>query len=260
VTGFSALLGGLAAEGDGFALDLPESWTQGRTAYGGLSAALCVEAARLTFPDLPPLRALLVSFAGPASGRLTAKARLVRRGKSAAVMEAAVDGEAGPATRALLTYGAARASGVTHGDLVAPAVPGPDGSESYLGRAQGPRFAENFEMRLAAGNRPMSGGDPRMTLWCRHRDASGTDPATAFVALPDAPPPAAMASFTAPAPISTMSWSLDFAAPPPPPDDWVLVETVSDSAADGYSVQSSRFFDANGHAIALARQTVAVFA
>ncbi|MEK7264701.1 MAG: acyl-CoA thioesterase domain-containing protein, partial [Pseudomonadota bacterium] len=47
-----------------------ENWLQGRTIYGGMTAALCLEGALRTFPDLPPLRSAQISFVGPAEGEV----------------------------------------------------------------------------------------------------------------------------------------------------------------------------------------------
>ena len=67
----------------GFATAIPEDWMQGRTSYGGFSAALALEAARGLAPDLPPLRSAQVSFVGPLSGEVEVRARMLRRGKNA---------------------------------------------------------------------------------------------------------------------------------------------------------------------------------
>ena len=56
MTPFSSMLGTMTRSEDDFAITLPPDWLQGRTAYGGLSAALCVQAALRAHPDLPPLR------------------------------------------------------------------------------------------------------------------------------------------------------------------------------------------------------------
>lgn len=259
--GFGGLLGGLAADGDGFVLALPESWTQGRTAYGGLTAALCVEAARRGLPGLPPLRAAQFAFAGPASGTLRVTPRLVRQGRSAAVVAVDLDGEAGPAVRAILTHGAARESAIAHARLPAAAAPAPDACQPFFPRGMGPRFAVNFDVRFAGGSIPFSGGEPDMAVWVRHRDAAGVDPVVALIAAADAPPPASMVSFRQPGPMSTMTWGLDLvAADPGPADGWRLVRTSSEQAADGYSAQAMTIFDAAGVPVAVARQTVAVFA
>jgi len=111
----------LAPEAGGLAIDLPGDWLQGRTAYGGLTGALCVEAAGRLHPDLPPLRDAHFALAGPASGRLVVQANVVRQGRSAVVIEASVTGDAGPAARALLTYGAGRDSRVLQMGAAPPA-------------------------------------------------------------------------------------------------------------------------------------------
>jgi hypothetical protein len=111
----------LAPEAGGLAIDLPADWLQGRTAYGGLTGALCVEAAGRLHPDLPPLRDAQFALAGPASGRLVVQANVVRQGRSAVVIEASVTGDAGPAARALLTYGAGRDSRVLQMGAAPPA-------------------------------------------------------------------------------------------------------------------------------------------
>ena len=82
----------------GFRLAIPESWHQGRTAYGGLTAALALHAARqVGGADLPPLRSAQVSFVGPVYGEIEARARVLRRGRNAVWIAAELlrDGEVG---------------------------------------------------------------------------------------------------------------------------------------------------------------------
>jgi acyl-CoA thioesterase len=140
-------------------------------------------------------------------------------------------------------------------------VPPPAHCVAFFPAGAGPRFAANFDMRLAAGARPMSGGEPAFALWVRHRDAGAANPLAALVALADALPPAAMVAFARPAPISTMTWALDLLSAP---DDgagaWRLLRSASEHAADGYSVQAMMLWDERGRPLCLGRQTVALFA
>ena len=53
------------------ATTIPETWKQGRTAYGGLTAALCLQAAMPLAGGLP-VRAAQVAFVGPVNGTVTA--------------------------------------------------------------------------------------------------------------------------------------------------------------------------------------------
>ena len=52
----------LEAMDGGWALDAPPSWSQGRTLYGGMTAALCWAAVGRSVPGLPPVRSAQFTF------------------------------------------------------------------------------------------------------------------------------------------------------------------------------------------------------
>ena len=84
---------------------------------------------------------------------------------------------------------------------------------------------------------------------------------TGLLALADAPPPAAMALFKAPAPISTMTWSIEVLDAPTPGDDgWRLIRSEAEQIEGGYSSQSMSIWDEAGAPLLVSRQCVAVFA
>src|SRR6185503_8709392 len=165
MTGFSELIA------SDFPIVLTEDWLQGRTAYGGLSAALCVEAARRAVPDLPPLRSAQFTFIGPASGPLSAGTEVLRRGKSAVFVGVDLSGDAGIATHALLSFGIARPSVITHQTLTMPKGNSITDSEPFFpGDRPLINFQRHFESRFAGGARPFSpGADPEYLIWFRHR-------------------------------------------------------------------------------------------
>ncbi len=259
------------AEQDGaYTLQAPPEWSQGRTLYGGMTTALSAVVAQRAAPGLPPLRSAQVAFVGPASGRLSFTPGLLRQGKSSVILGVDCRSEAGMAARAIFTYGAERDSGIAHdfsarSDL-AVAPPGPDACPPFAGPGVlTPTFFQNFDVRLAAGLLPASGGGaPDFTVWVRHLDAAGVDPVVALLALADAPPPAVMVQFKAFAPISTMTWGIDLfhpiAAGDAAADDWHLLRTHSEQAAHGYSLQAMEVWNAAGARVAAARQMVALFA
>lgn len=262
MTSFSDLIAAIARDGDGFVTRVSDDWTQGRTAYGGLSGALCVEGAQRALADLPPLRSAQFAFVGPATGQLRIRPTLLRRGKSTAFVGVDLEGEAGLATRALLCFGAARASRLTHPAPHAAKVPPPQACEDFFRHAPpGLGFAQHFDGRLAQGPLPFSrAGAPDMMLWLRHRDDSLRPSAVALLALADAPPPASLVLFDKPAPISTMTWSIDILTEDLTTDDgWWLVRTSADHVANGYSGQTMAVWNASGAPVAAARQNVAVF-
>lgn len=255
-----AALDGLAEDAGAFCIEAPEGWTQGRTLYGGMTAALCAEAARRRFADLlPPLRSAQFAFTGAAAGRLRFEPALIRQGRSSAFV--AVDGfaEGDQVARALFAHGADRQSGVGHDAAAMPTAPGPQDCAPFF---DGPRggFFQNFEMRLAAGARPLTpGAEPGFTVWVRHLDDAGVDPVVSLLALADSLPPAAMVAFPSPAPISTVTWSLDLLQPIAA-GGWRLLASQSEQAADGYSLQAMSLWSAEGRRLAVGRQTVAIFA
>jgi hypothetical protein len=114
-------------------------------------------------------------------------------------------------------------------------------------------------MRLAAGQRPLAGGEPSFTCWSRFARPQAVEPLTGLLALADALPPAAMVSFPAPAVISSMTWSIDLDQVPADADGWFLQRATAEDSADGYSRQAMTLWDAAGRRLFAARQTVAIF-
>jgi acyl-CoA thioesterase len=255
----AAVLSSLLPDNSAFALDAPPSWGQGRTLYGGMTAALGWAAAARAFPDLPPLRSLHAAFVGPAAGRLLLQPEVLRQGRSATTVGVDVRGEAGLAARLTFFCGAPRPSRVEHQRVQAPAVRPPDGLPAVLTPGQAPTFAGHFDIRHAAGNLPLSGGEPEMVMWARLRDGDGVEPVTSLIALADVLPPAAMTVFPEPGVISTLSWSFDLDRLPVDSGAWYLCRAVAESSADGYSRQAMDLFDEQGRRILAGRQTVAIF-
>src|SRR3569623_3242332 len=95
---------------NGFRVTIPGDWLQGRTTYGGLSAALALHAAQGIEPDLPPLRSAQVAFIGPLAGEVTVTAPRLRRGRTAAFIQADVTSDAGLGLRATIEFMAAQPS------------------------------------------------------------------------------------------------------------------------------------------------------
>ncbi|MDF1855264.1 thioesterase family protein [Pseudooceanicola sp.] len=253
------VLDGFSGEGAAQSIAAPEAWGQGRTLYGGMTAALCWHAATRALPDLPPLRGAQLAFVGPAQGQLEFTVSLLRRGRNSAVVQVACIGAAGPAASAIFTCANPRDSHVAHDLVPAPAAPAPETCEVF--HRKPPKllsFPAKFDIRLVSGSRPLSGGTPEMLVWTRLLDEAGVDPVTVLLATADVLPPGAMAEMSAWAPVSTMTWGVDFFQPVTA-TGWHLLHTYSDQAADGYSLQGSDMWDASGRRVLTARQIVAIF-
>lgn len=259
-----AVVDQLEPSGDAFVIAAPEDWGQGRTLYGGMTAALAYEAVRRGLGDLGPLRSAQLTFIGPASGKLRFEPKLLRRGRSSAIVGAECFNEEGQAARATFVFGAARESKVAHEYLTMPSVAAPDAVQPF--RKEGPNaprgFWNNFETRLAKGGRLFENDAPlpEFAVWTRFLDAGGAEPITALLALADCLPPAAMVHFPTPAPISTMTWTVDVLQQPASVDGWHLLWASSEHAADGYSMQAMTLWNDAGVPLAVGRQAVAIFA
>ena len=257
------VLAGLGAgrPAEGFAFEVPDEWRQGRTLYGGLNAALCVQAAQRAFGPAGELRTVEIAFVAPVAGRVRYEPVVLRRGRSVTFVGVDCLGDAGLASRAILAFGAGRENAVRSAAEPAVPVPAPDDCPP-LPVADGlPTFLAQMEVRFAAGSMPFSAGEPAFAMWVRHRDASGVAPATALVAVADTLPPAALAQvdLSEPHPASSITWTIDLAPPAPDPEGWYLLETRSEQTADGYSLQLMRGFAPDGRLVAAGRQTVAIF-
>ncbi|MBL8543231.1 MAG: thioesterase family protein [Hyphomonadaceae bacterium] len=254
----------LSPAADGFVIDAPEEWSQGRTLYGGMTAALAYEAVKRTHGELAALRSAQFSFIGPATGRLRFTAALLRRGRSSTVIAADCFNEEGPAARALFVFGATRESKVAHEFLQRPEVAAAEACPSFRkeGGAAPRGFWNNFETRLAGGHRLLdkSAARAEFAVWTRFLDTGGADPTTALLAIADCLPPAAMVVFPQPAPISTITWGVDIAHVPSSADGWRLLWSGSEHAGEGYSLQNMAMWSEAGELIAVGRQAVAIFA
>ena len=252
-----AILAG-ATRGEGsLSAVIPETWQQGRTAYGGLSTVLALAAARRLADDLPPLRSATISFVSPLAGAVEARATLVRRGRSTSFVDAEVAGADGVGLKAGFVFMAARDSTIRHDDNPLPPVTDPD-TAAVAFRKGGPGFAANIEWRHAAAER--RAGVPELLLWVRLRDRDGLDAEAGLLALADALPPGAMPLMTEPRPISSITWLINLLTPTPETGDgWWLLRSTAHHAAGGFSSQHMTMWNRAGTCVAQGMQSVAIF-
>lgn len=263
MTSYTDLLASLQPKAD-TTIDahIPESWMQGRTTYGGLTAALSFKGALGLVGDIP-IRSAQVAFVGPVGGDVTIKPTLLRRGKNTAFVNVDIVSETGVAAQSIFAFGLVRESALNFDDMPMPNVPAPEDIESFFDKGRPrPGFTQNFDMLLATGGRPVSGSDdPAIGLWMRHLDPKTPQDATAILAIGDAPPPAAMSMLKVPGRISSMTWMAEFMTDniQTDPEGWYFAQHTAQLAKDGYSSQSMRLWNRYGQPILVGRQTIAVF-
>jgi acyl-CoA thioesterase len=239
----------------GFTTAIPADWMQGRTAYGGLSTALALDAALQVEPDLPPLRSAQISFIGPLAGDVTVTATRLRRGRNAAFVQADVASAAGLGLRATFVFMAAIGSAIAHDAAPrAPRTPPPGDAALYVGPAE--FFTGNFEFF----DDKSALGPAEWLRWARLRGPDGLDPLVGLMAIADALPPAAFRLSERPVPLSSLTWIANILTPQPSTDDgWWLLHASADRAVDGYSSQRMTIWNAAGEPVVEAMQGVAIF-
>lgn len=258
----SEALDGLEERDGYFFIDAPAEWAQGRTLYGGMSAALAHEAAIRSVEELPQLRSGQFLFVGPAEGRLRFEVELMRQGRSTAMVAVEATSDKGVVLRANLAFGSARDSRVDISPPPLPDVKTPEEAGSLFPeeKERAPGFIANFDVKLAGGSQGFSGGDAEFWIWARYREAPQCHPVTALLAMADVPPPSAIVKFPGPAPLSTLSWQIDLLDLPDDIDPWILHHCRAEEASGGYSPQEMQHWDAKGRCLALGRQLFAIFA
>ena len=243
----------------GFAATIPENWMQGRTSYGGFSAAMALDAAQRLVPGLPPLRSAQVSFVGPLAGAVEVRARLLRRGRNASWISAEVTSEAGVGLTATFVFmGPVESSTLHLHNLPAPAglIGAPDAAQFPEGR--GPTVARHFDRRFALPR--AADKQPELTWWVRLKDAEGLDPMVALLLVGDALPPGVMPLMEAWSPVSSMTWLINLLTPlPQTTDGWYLLRAAGNYAEQGCSSQDMAIWNADGTAVAVGMQSIAIF-
>lgn len=257
MTGLAAILAAAEPVEGGFRATIPSGWLQGRTAYGGLSSALAIHAARAVEAGLPPLRSALVSFIGPLSGDVTVSASVLRRGRNAAFVQADIVSDAGLGYRATYTFMAERESAIAI-DTRPPAPETPPEADAKLYVGPPDFFTGNFEYL----DRKSPLAPAEWQRWVRLREREGLDPMVELMAIADALPPAALKLLGGKlAPLSSLNWMVNLLTDAPRADDgWWLLNAKADHARAGGSSQTMRMWNARGELVAEGMQSVAIFA
>ncbi len=258
---FSAILDTVVRAGDGWQAQVSEDWLQGRSAFGGLQAALAWRAMRELAPADWSLRTLQTTFVAPVpAGTLRIAAQVLRTGKNALQIEARLlDGDA---TLCLLVgvFGAARASAVA----LAPTQPAIEAqaprSFPFIAGLT-PNFTQHFEANWLHGGFPYSGStDPQQVIELSLRDQATVE-AGHVLAMTDFVPPVALSMFREPVAGSSLTWMVELLRDRY--DDLALsrwrVDARMLAARDGYTEQDVMLWGPRGEPVALSRQCMVVF-
>lgn len=260
--------------------EISEDWLQGRSAFGGLQAALALAAMRQLTGVGAPLRVLQTTFMAPVpQGLVSLRAQVLRAGKSVTHVEARIEAEGNTLALFVGVFGAGRPSSIVV-PMAVPALPekGPEGLRDLpFARGIAPNFLQYYAMRWAEGGWPFSNTPGATTrIWLKSREAApsvtqfGEHAAElALVALADAIPSPAISWLKTPAPASSLTWTLELIEPVPAPGDdqsfgvghaYWRIDSEIHSAKEGYIAQTAIVHSPDNRPVALSRQSVVIFA
>ena len=253
------------------AIDVSPDWLQGRTTFGGLSAAFAVQAMRdaaapRAWPADVVLRALQMSFVGPVgAGTVDIEAQILREGRSIRQVQSTLRQNGAIVGVALGVFAADRPSAVDPAHLEQPPARAAPGSLPRLGlhtRSER-QFLRHFDMRWDDG--PMPGqwrpaADPRR-IHLRLADGDGLDDELATVLLADVSPTPVLGSFKAPVPGSSVTWALELQPlrPAAPTEGWWRADNESVIVKAGLVNHAARLWAPDGRLAALGHQLVAIY-
>lgn len=244
---------------------IPKSWSQGRTVFGGISAAMIYQAIASQITDGRVLRAYTTSFVGPLQVDVpfTIDVTCLRTGKNVSYFSAQIVQNQKVSVFVQACFGQGRKSKIqventdTHNmdlPLKAKFIP--------LIPKVTPKFFQHFELAIQKGGMPFLGHkDCAYHGFIRYKKSPKQISDAHLIAMIDAWPPATLQQLRWPAPASTVSWNIEFLHPHREVEgsDWFAYKAETRQAGNGYSHTEATIWNKHNDVIALSRQTVAVF-
>jgi acyl-CoA thioesterase II len=246
-------------------ISVPKDWSQGRTVFGGLSAAILYSAAREYIEEDRQLRSMTTNFVGPLlfDTPFQINVEIVREGKNVSQVLARIIQEDKNCVLTQFCFAKARQSktAVKNNDQHNMAVPKKANFIPNIPKVT-PNFLRHYELSIDDGGLPFTGKKSSHYYgWMRFKESPQTITEAHIISMIDAWPPTLIQQLRWPAPASTVSWNLEFIYPHRPfaPSDWLAYKEDTRQAADGYGHTEATIWDIHGEVIALSRQTTAVF-
>jgi len=260
MSSYSTMMESLYKSAPDYAVELPDNWLQGRTAFGGVTTALLLSAVEHHYSDLPPLRTMQVNFVGPAAGTLKVTHKMLRRGKNNVTVEARLDSELGAGTYGFFTFGVSRKLERELEYPLKKVSVAPEDAKPMNYMTHVVPVLKNFERRLISGPEILSASDnPDLLLWTRHTDPEARDGLAPLMVLADAPP-AALTAIAKIRALSSMNWNINMLTDDHDTEDgWWLLRSATQFVSDGYSSQLIQVWNSEGRRVMDSMQHQAIF-
>ena len=246
-------------------LTFPTSWCQGRTAFGGISAAMLLAAAQRKVSHEFRLLSMSTNFIGPllADTDFHIEIEVLRQGKNSCQILARAIQQSQTCVMAQICFAKHRPSDLSvennqQCDLrpVDPSFVIPYHS------GVSPEFFQHIDLSPQQGAMPFAGADTsHLGGWMKFKIPPTQFSVAHVLALTDAWPPTMLQMFKQAAPASSMSWYIEFLSEPQlERTQWLGFEAITHHSSDGYAIEDAKIWSEAGQLVALSRQTVAIFA
>lgn len=242
---------------------VPDGWQQGRGAFGGLIVAMLVRAIEGFVPHAGRrIRSITVELCGPTQpGTARIRLEMLRDGTGVSTVAARLVQNDEVQAHAVAVVGKDRVGDFDFRDVQppqkqvcqdAPVIP--------VQPPVGPHFARFIEFR-STGRPPFTGGTQRgVDGWIRPRAAASRADAAWVGLCMDAFWPVAFSIATAPRPMATIAFTMQWIADPTTLDPTVPLQYRARTVdtTNGYCVEFRELWSEAGELVALNQQTIAV--
>lgn len=249
-------------DGDAWHMPMPEGWMQGRSIFGGVTAAAATALAYRHLDDpARSLRTISTQLLAPVvPGPVVGVAKTLRSGKNVTFCEVRLSQGDTEVLVAQLVFARPRDTKLAVAGRPCPETADVD-TLADLPYVPGvvPEFTQNAQMRWADGAPPFTRAtQARFVARYRYRvplaDAEGA------LALLDTFPAPSLSMLSAPAPASTVSWTAHLLRTPVQSDGWYTFAYETVAGADGFHTIAGHLWDPDGNLVGYSEQLVVVFA
>lgn len=250
---------------DELRVSIPKDWTQGRTVFGGLSAALLHQAMRSVTSEERILRSISYNFVGPIEQNTECRFVVtpLREGKNASQVLAHMMQGDNICLTALATFAVSRESKINVPLTASHKLELPK-KANFIPQIPKitPKFLRHVDLAIQEGKLPFTGSkQSHFKGWMKLKQQPQAICLSHIIALIDAWPPTILQMARGPAPASTMSWQIEFYHPEVEisPNQWLGYEADTLYAADGYGHSEADIWTESGALLAKSRQLIAIF-
>ncbi len=248
--------------GDGsYRIDVPDTWQQGRGAFGGLVVAFLTNAMLAEEEDSDRVfRAISADLCGPLQvGEATIDVQVLRRGNNLSSLNAMIIQQDEVVARGSTVLAKDRGIQMPTDASAPDAPPWSDINVAPVGPPLAPVFTQHYEFR-AFGNFIFSGADrPLVTGYVRHKERGPQRTHVGLLALLDAHWPSYMVMESTFRPGATVAYNAQIVCNPAEldPEAPLLFRSWTEAAYGGYLVEFRELWH-EGEPVAFNQQTFVI--